>query len=68
MDLSPYARVSTAIVPFVAAIVLRLMFGKNRVTRMLLSLSTTWFAINVLMAPYSTGMREDLSNLRSLFR
>jgi hypothetical protein len=68
MDFSPYARVTTAVVPFVAAIALRLVFGKNRVTRTLLSVSTTWFAINVLMAPYSTGMREDLSNLRSMFR
>ena len=67
-ELSPYARVTTAVIPFVTAIVLRLVFGKNRVTRLLLSVSTTWFAINVLMAPYSTGMREDLSNLRSMFR
>ena len=67
-ELSPYARVTTAVIPFVTAIGLRLIFGKNRVTRLLLSVSTTWFAINVLMAPYSTGMREDLSNLRSMFR
>jgi len=67
-ELSPYARVTTAIVPFVAAIGLRLIFGKNKVTRLLLSVSTTWFAINVLMAPYSIGMREDLSHIRSMFR
>jgi len=67
-ELSPYARVSTAVVPFLTAILLRVIFGKNRITRLLLSVSTTWFAINVLMAPYSTGMREDLSNLRSIFR
>ena len=66
-DLSPYARVVTAVLPFVVAILLRLFLGKNQVTRVLLSVSTTWFAINVLMAPYSTGMREDLSNLRSMF-
>jgi hypothetical protein len=60
--------VTTAIVPFVAAIGLRLIFGKNKVTRLLLSVSTTWFAINVLMAPYSIGMREDLSHIRSMFR
>ncbi|HUA57200.1 MAG TPA: hypothetical protein VML19_00495 [Verrucomicrobiae bacterium] len=66
-ELSPYARVSTAVVPFVTAILLRLIFGKNKLTRLLLSVSTTWFAINVLMAPYSTGMQEDLSNLRSMF-
>jgi len=67
--LSPYARVVTAIVPFLAAIVLRLLFGKNRVTRALLSISTIWFAINVFMAPYSYGMRQDLMNLqRRVFR
>ncbi|MDR3701643.1 MAG: hypothetical protein P4L56_18490 [Candidatus Sulfopaludibacter sp.] len=62
-DLSPYARVATAIAPFLAAIVLRLIFGKNRVTRLLLSISTTWFAINILMAPYSASMRRDLDHL-----
>jgi hypothetical protein len=68
LELSPYARVTTAVVPFVIAVLLRLVFGKNKVTRLLLSVSTTWFAINVLMAPYSPGMRQDLSNLRSIFR
>jgi hypothetical protein len=62
-DLSPYARVATAIAPFLAAIVLRLVFGKNRVTRILLSISTTWFAINILLAPYSASMRRDLDHL-----
>ena len=67
--LSPYARVATAITPFVAAIVLRLLFGKNRVTRALLSISTIWFAVNVFMAPYSYGMQQDLVNLRrAVFR
>jgi hypothetical protein len=59
----------TAITPFLAAIVLRLIFGKNRVTRALLSISTIWFAVNVFMAPYSNGMRQDLVNLRrTVFR
>jgi hypothetical protein len=62
--LSPYARVLTAVTPFLVAIVLRLIFGKNRVTRALLSVSTMWFAANVFMAPYSYGMRQDLVNLR----
>jgi hypothetical protein len=67
--LTPYARVVTAIVPFLAAIVLRLIFGKNRVTRALLSISTIWFCVNVFMAPYSYGMRQDLQNLRrTVFR
>ena len=67
--LTPYARVATAIVPFLAAIVLRLIFGKNRVTRALLSISTIWFAVNVFLAPYSYAMRQDLMNLqRRVFR
>ena len=67
--LSPYARVVTAITPFLVAIVLRLVFGKNQVTRVLLSMTTAWFAINVFMAPYSYGMRQDLVNLRrAIFR
>jgi hypothetical protein len=68
-DLSPYARVLTAIAPFLGAIVLRLIFGKNQLTRVLLSVSTMWFAANVMMAPYSQGMRQDLGNLqRAWFR
>jgi hypothetical protein len=67
--LSPYARVVTAVTPFLAAIVCRLLFGKNRITGTLLSISTIWFATNVLMAPYSHGMRQDLVNLRrAVFR
>ena len=67
-DLSPYARVATAVLPFAAAILLRLVLGKNQVTRVLLSISTTWFAINVLMAPFSEGMRRDIFDVRSWFR
>jgi len=67
-DLSPYTRVATAVLPFVAAIVLRLILGKNQVTRVLLSISTTWFAINVLMAPLSEQMRRDILDVRSWFR
>ena len=67
-DLSPHARVATALIPFLAALVCRLLFGKNRFTRLLLSLSTTWFAINILLAPYSEPMQEDLTRLRAFFR
>jgi len=31
-DLSPHARVVTAVAPFAEAIVMRLFFGKNRLT------------------------------------
>jgi hypothetical protein len=67
-DLSPHARVATAVLPFVAAMLLRLILGKNRVTQVLVSVSTTWFAVNVLMAPLSEGMRRDILDVRSWFR
>jgi hypothetical protein len=62
--LSPYARVVTAVTPFLGAIVCRLIFGKNQITRALLSIGTIWFALNVFLAPYSYGMRQDLKNLQ----
>jgi hypothetical protein len=34
---------------------------------MLITITTTWFAINVLMAPLSFGMQEDLMRIRFLF-
>ena len=67
-DWSPHARVVTAVLPFAAAMLLRLILGKNRMTRVLISLSTTWFAINVLMAPLSERMQRDIFNVRSWFR
>lgn len=68
MELGPYARVTTAVAPFVAASALRIMFGKCRTTRLLVSLSVMWFAVNVLLAPYSTGMQQDISRLGSMLR
>jgi hypothetical protein len=65
-DLSPHARVATAVLPFAIAVGMRVVLGANRLTRWLISLSVMWFAANVLMAPYSAGMREDLQNLRTL--
>jgi hypothetical protein len=67
-EFTPHARVITAIGPFLMAIVMRLILGKNKLTRMLLSLSTTWFAINVLLAPYSGRMQAELQSLRYMFR
>jgi len=66
--LSPHARVATALVPFLVALVARLVFGKNRFTRAVLSLSTMWFAINVLLAPFSVGLRQELLRLPFMFR
>ena len=65
-DLSPHARVVTAVLPFAAAIFMQLVLGNNQLTRWLISLSVMWFAANILMAPYSAGMRQDIRNLRTL--
>ena len=65
-DLTPHARVVTAVLPFAIAIFVRLVLGNNRLTRWLISLGVMWFAANVLMAPYSAGMRQDVRNLRTL--
>jgi len=65
-DLSPSARVLTAVVPFAVAIFIRLVLGNNRLTRSLVSLGVLWFAANVLMAPYSADVRTDIRNLRTL--
>jgi hypothetical protein len=66
--LSPYARVLTAVMPFLLAIAIRCIYGKNRVTQVLLSISTMWFAVNILLAPYSAGMQRDLAQVRAWFR
>ena len=65
-DLTPHARVFTAVLPFAIAIFVRLVLGNNRLTRWLISLGVMWFAANVLLAPYSAGMREDIRTLRTL--
>ena len=62
-DLTPFGRMGTAIAPFLVALGIRVLFGKSRITHALLSLAMTWFAVNVLMAPFSLGLREELLNL-----
>jgi len=65
--LSPHARVATAVLPFVLVMVARIVWGKSRIMGWLITLSTVWFAINVLMAPYSAAMRQDIRNLTGLW-
>jgi uncharacterized MAPEG superfamily protein len=65
-ELSPHARVFTAVMPFALALFVRILLGNNQLTRWLISLSVLWFAANILMAPYAAGMRQDLRNLRTL--
>jgi len=66
--LSPYARILTAVMPFLLAIAIRFIHGKNRVTHALLSISAVWFAANILLTPYSAGMQRDLAHVRAWFR
>jgi hypothetical protein len=66
--LSPHVRVATAVAPFAAAMLLRVVLGSNRLIQWVIWLSTMWFLINVLLAPYSPGMRADLLALRRLLR
>ena len=67
-ELTPHARVATAVAPFIAAVIMRIAFGRSEATRWMLTVTTTWFAINVLLAPYSAGMRQDILDLVSLLR
>ncbi len=59
-------RVATAVAPFAVAIFVRILLGGNLLTRWLITLTTVWFAANILMAPYSAGMRRDIQGLRFL--
>jgi hypothetical protein len=67
-DLSHYARILTAVMPFLLAVAIRFIHGKNRVTGVLLSIGAMWFAVNILLAPYSAGMQRDLAYVRAWFR
>ena len=65
---SPHVQVIIAVVPFVSSLIMRLALGNNRLTRGILSLSTMWFAIYVLTAPYSMGLRQEIFEIGSMFR
>ena len=55
-------------VRIVVAMALRLLLGKSRFTAWFVSLSTMWFAINVLMTPYSPERQREIESLWALFR
>ena len=61
--LLPYLRVATAVFPFLTALLIRLLLGPSRATRFLLSAATTWFAVNVLLGPFT-----DLARLPDWLR
>jgi hypothetical protein len=62
-ELGPYARVATAVFPFLLAMLARMVWGKSQSMSWLITLTTMWFVINVLMAPYSAPMRQELQSL-----
>jgi hypothetical protein len=66
--LTPELRVEVAVAPVVIALLLRFILGKTQFTRWTIALGTMWFAINVLLAPYSAGIRQDLMEVGSRFR
>jgi hypothetical protein len=49
----PYLKVTTAVAPFVLALLMRFLVGRNRLTQLLLSIATTWFAVNVVLSPFT---------------
>lgn len=61
--LSPHARVGTAVFPFVAALVFRVLAGRSRFASMLISATITWFAVSILLAPLSPRLQQDLLQL-----
>ena len=66
--LSPLARIAVAVAPFAGTLILRIAFGSYPVTRWLVTLGTLWFVLNVLMAPYSSGVRQDIMEFPTKFR
>ncbi len=66
--LTPDERVGAAVAPFVVAMLLRVILGRTQFTRWSVALGTMWFAIHVLLAPYSTGVRQELIELGNRFR
>ena len=65
---TPDVRVATAVAPFVVAMMVRAYLGRSNLTRWLITVGTMWFTFNVLMAPYSAGMRQDLMDLQQMLR
>jgi len=61
--LSPNARVAAALIPFLLALVMRLLWGKNRLTETVLWLATLWFTLSMIMAPFSL----ELPDFRRVF-
>jgi hypothetical protein len=67
-DFSPQMRVALAVAPFLVSILTRIIFGRRTWTRWFVTVSTMWFATNVLLAPHSAGIRRQVMGLGSVFR
>ncbi|MFL6815051.1 MAG: hypothetical protein ACJ8EK_13540 [Bradyrhizobium sp.] len=61
-------QVAVAIAPFAIALLLRVLLGQTQFTPWIVMLSTMWFAMNVLVAPYSSGIRQAVIALGDRFR
>jgi len=61
--LSSYARLATAVLPFLLTIVFRMLWGKSRATGWLFTFSLVWFVVSMMTAPYSADLRQELVNL-----
>ena len=62
-DLSPLGRVLMAAVPFMVSMLLRTMYGRNKTTEILITIATSWFLVNVFVAPHSLDIERELYHL-----
>ena len=62
-SVGPLSRVSIAVGPFIATVLLRLTLGRNRLTSSLITFTTGWFALNVLLSPSFERTRETLYSI-----
>ena len=65
-NLTPYQRVGVASTPMLLSLLLRLLVGKNRPLQMVLMGSATWLAMNTVLSPYMSLMKENIGLLRDL--
>jgi len=49
--------------PFLAALLFRVLAGRSRFASMLISAAVTWFAVSILLAPLSPRLQQELVQL-----
>lgn len=52
-----------AAVPFMVSMLLRLMYGRSKTTEILITVATSWFLVNVFIAPHSLDIERELYRL-----